>query len=172
MCTSPKSLHLFFSAKKPVYRQRQIPQCHCQFPYQNHAADQPSENNVQRKNANRPGNTHSNRDERKHLADAKRHTASQSDQKIVSFSILRKYPAENRKKYQCKDNRQNRLFQKILHYIRFCHSHLRSSFTTLHAGKIVFQFSLHDLYIGFKINACLNRINFIERISCSFDFIH
>ena len=78
-----------FSGNKPIYRQRQIPNFHCKSVNQDHAANQSSENDVERNYANSTGDTKPYRDQREHLANAKRHSTSKPDQKsALIFSPL------------------------------------------------------------------------------------
>ena len=103
--------HVFplFSSHKSVYGQGQIPEGNCQLPDQNYAADQTAEDKVECNNTYCPGDAKANRNQREHLPNAKRHSASKPDQEIIGRSVFDENTAEHRKQKQCNHNRNDGL---------------------------------------------------------------
>ena len=103
--------HVFplFSSHKSVYGQGQIPEGNCQLPDQNYAADQTAKDKVECDNTYCPGNAKANRNQREHLPNAKRHSASKPDQEIIGRSVFDENTAEHRKQKQRNHNRNDGL---------------------------------------------------------------
>ena len=80
---------------KATYGQGQIPEGNCQLPDQNYAADQTAKDKVECNNTYCPGNAKANRNQREHLPNAKRHSASKPDQEIIGRSVLDEDTAEH-----------------------------------------------------------------------------
>ena len=78
-----------------MYCQGQIPEGNCQLPDQNYAADQTAKDKIECDNTYCPGNAKANRNQREHLPNAKRHSASKPDQEIIGRSVLDEDTAEH-----------------------------------------------------------------------------
>ena len=134
-----------FSSHKSVYGQGQIPEDNCQLPDQNYAADQTTEDKVECDNTYCPGNAKTNRNQREHLPNAKRHSASKPDQEIIGRSVFDENTAEHRKQKQCNHNRNDGLLYKKLPLFHLYDSDLTGTQKLLMTLLLVNQFDIYDL---------------------------